>query len=61
MNVSEVLEDFTEDIRIMRKLDMEEKARKLPTKMLLPIFACVFIPMLVLLLTPVVLTLVRTI
>lgn len=60
MNVSEVLEDFTEDIRIMRKLDMEEKARKLPTKMLLPIFTCVFIPMLVLLLAPVVFTLLKT-
>ncbi len=57
MNVSQVLEDFTDDIRIMQKLNMEEKARKLPTKMLLPIFTCVFIPMLVMLLTPVVFTL----
>lgn len=57
MNVSNVLEDFTEDVRTMRKIDMEEKARKLPTKMLLPIFTCVFIPMLVLLLTPVIFTL----
>lgn len=61
MNISNVLEDFTEDIRIMKQLNMEEKARKLPTKMLLPIFTCVFIPMLVLLLTPVVFILLETI
>ncbi|SCG83663.1 hypothetical protein DW1_2097 [Proteiniborus sp. DW1] len=59
MNISDVLEDFTEDMRIMRKLDMEEKAKKLPTKMLLPIFSCVFIPMLAILLTPAVFTLLR--
>lgn len=60
MNISQVLDDFTSDIRVMQKLNMEEKARKLPTKMLLPIFTCVFIPMLVLLLTPVVFTLLET-
>lgn len=60
MNVSQVLEDFTEDIRIMRKLEMEEVAKKLPTKMLLPIFTCVFIPMLILYLTPVIISLSRT-
>ncbi len=61
MNISDVLEDFVDDIRVMKQLDLEEKAKKLPTKMLLPIFTCVFIPMLVLLLTPVVLTLIKTI
>jgi len=60
VNVSDVLESFTDDIKAMKKLDMEEKAKKLPTKMLLPIFVCVFVPMLILLLTPVVFTLMET-
>jgi len=54
MNISDVLEDFTDDVRAARKLDMEAKVNKLPTKMLLPIFTCVFIPMLLMLLTPVI-------
>lgn len=53
MNISIILEDFTNDIRIMQRLEMQEKAKKLPTKMLMPITVCIFIPMLILLLVPV--------
>lgn len=58
MNLSKVLEDFTSDVRVMQKLVMEERAKKLPTKMLAPIVICIFIPMLAILLTPIAYTLV---
>lgn len=60
MELSKSLNDFSLDMRHMERKFLEEKAKKVPTKMLLPIFLCIFIPMLLLLLAPVVLSVFTT-
>lgn len=57
MNLSSVLNDFSTTVFDFQRRKTQEAANKIPTKMLLPIFVCIFVPMLVLLLAPVVFTL----
>ena len=45
---------FMNNIRESQKNKAREEARKIPTKMLLPLIVCVFLPMLVIILTPIV-------
>lgn len=55
-DLSETLADFSATVQESQKRKAQEAAKKVPTKMLLPMFLCIFIPMLILLLTPVALT-----
>lgn len=57
MNLSNILNDFSSTVLEFQRRKSQEAAKKIPTKMLLPMFVCIFIPMLVLLLAPVVFTL----
>lgn len=57
MNLSSILNDFSSTVLEFQRRKAQEAAKKIPTKMLLPMFVCIFIPMLVLLLAPVVFTL----
>lgn len=57
MSLSESLTEFTYTIREMENKRLQEQAKKLPTKMQLPLFLCIFLPMLIIMLTPVVFTL----
>jgi tight adherence protein C len=59
MELSKSLNDFSLDMRHMERKFLEERAKKVPTKMLLPIMVCIFIPMLLLLLAPVILSVFR--
>lgn len=60
MSISDALENFSEDVVEMQLLDIKEKAQKLPNKMLLPIFLCIFLPFLIIICTPVVFSLLET-
>lgn len=54
--LSNSLNDFSMDMRHMQRKFSEEQGKKMPTKMLLPLMLCIFIPMLVLLLAPIMLS-----
>ncbi|MBO8160671.1 MAG: type II secretion system F family protein [Thermosipho sp. (in: Bacteria)] len=56
MDLSLVLSNFQRDLRNSQMRKAQEEARKAPTKMLLPLVTCIFIPMLIILLTPIVFT-----
>ena len=51
--LSEVLDEFVLTVTEAQRRRAQEKARKIPTKMLLPIVLCIFLPMLLLMLAPV--------
>lgn len=57
VNLSEMLTEFNYTIREMNSKKIQEEARKLPTKMQLPLFLCIFGPMLIIILIPVAFTL----
>lgn len=59
-DLSETLSNFSITVLESQKRKAQEAAKKVPTKMLLPMFLCIFIPMLILLLAPVVFTLLDT-
>lgn len=52
--ISQTLNNFMNDLQSSQSRKAQEEARKLPTKMLLPLVACIFLPMLAILMTPVV-------
>lgn len=56
MELSKSLTEFSLDMRHMERKFLEERAKKIPTKMLMPLFTCIFIPMLLLLLAPILLS-----
>lgn len=56
-DLSSTLSDFSQTVLESQKRKAQEAAKKVPTKMLLPMFLCIFTPMLVLLLAPVAFTL----
>lgn len=56
MELSKSLADFSLDMKHMERKFLEERAKKVPTKMLLPLMLCIFLPMLVLLLAPIMLS-----
>ncbi len=55
-DLAAVLANYMTDLRGTQRRHAEEEARKIPTKMNLPLIGCIFLPMIVLLLTPVLLT-----
>lgn len=55
INLSQVLEDLSNTVTASRRRRNQELAKKIPTKMMLPMFACIFPSMLILLLTPIIL------
>jgi len=55
-DLAAVLANYMTDLRGTQRRHAEEEARKIPTKMNLPLIACIFLPMVVLLLTPVLMT-----
>lgn len=59
MDLGQALTDFMYDLRSTQSRRAQEEARKIPTKMLLPLVACVLVPMLAILLTPVIFSLIE--
>lgn len=51
--ISEALNNFMNDLGASQRRKAQEEARKLPTKMLVPLVVCIFLPMLAILMTPV--------
>lgn len=61
ISLSDILTDFNYTLRELQGKKLQEEARKLPTKMQLPLFLCIFGPMLVIILTPVAFTLIKNV
>lgn len=59
VDLSLLIEDFRHDLVESQRRQVQEQAKKVPTKMLLPMFVCIFIPTLLLILVPVMLNLFR--
>lgn len=59
-DLTETLSNFSINVLETQKRKAQEAAKKVPTKMLLPMFLCIFTPMLILLLAPVAFTLINT-
>ena len=59
-DLSDTLSNFSVTVMESQKRKAQEAAKKVPTKMLLPMFLCIFAPMLILLLAPVAFTLMDT-
>lgn len=57
--ISDVLTAFMADLRASQTRKAQEEARKIPTKMLLPLILCILLPMIVMLATPVAFTLLK--
>jgi len=57
VNISEMIDEFRDELISSQKRKAQEEAKKVPTKMLLPMFLCVFIPTVLLILVPAVLQL----
>ncbi|MGB9812383.1 MAG: type II secretion system F family protein [Thermovenabulum sp.] len=53
-NLADTLTIFNTELNETRKRKAEEEARKVPTKILLPLIVCIFLPMVALLLMPVI-------
>lgn len=51
--ISQTLNIFMNDLQNSQSRKAQEEARKLPTKMLMPMVVCIFLPMLAILITPV--------
>lgn len=56
-NLSAILTDFSITVLDFQRRKAEEAEKKVPSKMLIPMMLCIFIPMLILLLSPIVFTL----
>lgn len=52
-NLAESIDEYTKELRASRLRKAEEEARKLPTKIVGPLVLCIFLPMVILLLAPV--------
>lgn len=59
-DLSRALMDFGNDMVQMQRQYLDEKGEKVPTKMLLPLVLCIFVPMLILLLTPILINALQT-
>lgn len=57
IDLSKLIEEFRVDLIESQKRHVNEQAKKVPTKMLLPMFLCIFIPTLILILVPVMMNL----
>lgn len=57
--ITDVLNNFKYDLELSQQRKAEETARKIPTKMLGPLFLCIFLPMLALLITPIIFLLMK--
>ena len=52
-NLAESIDEYTKELRASRLRKAEEEARKLPTKIVGPLVLCIFLPMVILLMAPV--------
>lgn len=52
-NIAEGIDEYTRELRMSRLRRAEEEARKLPTKIVGPLILCIFLPMVILLMAPV--------
>jgi tight adherence protein C len=59
-SIGESLRVFSEDLRHKRQMRAEEKAAKVPTKMLFPLVLCIFPSMIMVILGPALIQMVRT-
>lgn len=57
VDLSAIIENFRVELIESQKRQVSEQAKKVPTKMLLPMFVCIFIPTLILILVPVMINL----
>jgi len=59
-DLSLAIETYKKELIESQSRKMQEEARKIPTKMLLPIMLCIFIPMIMLMLVPVMVSLIQS-
>lgn len=59
-DLSLAIETYRKELVESQSRKMQEEARKIPTKMLLPIMLCIFIPMIMLILVPVIVGLIKS-
>ncbi|QNB45377.1 hypothetical protein BR63_03050 [Thermanaerosceptrum fracticalcis] len=59
-NVSATIDDFRRELSDSQRRKMQEEAKKIPTKMLLPLMLCIFVPLVLLLLVPIGISLIKT-
>ena len=52
-NLSSAIEIFRRELSESQRRKMQEEAKKIPTKMLLPLMLCIFVPLVLLLLVPI--------
>lgn len=60
-SIGESLRVFSDDLRHKRQVRAEEKAAKVPTKMLLPLVVCVFPSIIMVILGPAIIQIIRTV
>lgn len=59
VNLSDTINSFRVELANSQIRKIQEEAKKIPTKMLAPMFMCIFVPMLILLLFPVVIQMMK--
>lgn len=52
-NIAQSMDDFSAELRRSRLARAEEEARKLPTKIVAPLIVCIFLPMIILIVAPI--------
>jgi tight adherence protein C len=60
-SVGESLRVFSDDLRHKRQMRAEERAAKIPTKLLIPLVGCIFPSIIMVILGPAVITIIRTV
>lgn len=58
VELSTMIESFNKELIESQRRKIQEESQKIPTKMLVPIFLCIFLPMIIMIMTPVGLSLV---
>jgi tight adherence protein C len=60
-SIGESLRVFSDDLRHKRQMRAEERAAKIPTKLLIPLVGCIFPSIIMVILGPAVITIIRTV
>jgi tight adherence protein C len=60
-SIGESLRVFSDDLRHKRQMRAEERAAKIPTKLLIPLVCCIFPSIIMVILGPAVIQIIRTV